>query len=453
MFRRRRRRPPGERRRCVASPVALFVGVLVSSGCGKAPAAPTMLVDERGPRPFDADVRAGIPAAPVAATFQDTLRLFGARLPARVKAGEVVEGTVWWLVEREPGGRRPKVLVRLATAGVELGGVHGDHNPAVPAVEWRAGDVVVDRVRITVPEAAAGTIDVVVGIAESDWRWRVDVADEGNNDTRPRGFVRLGSVHVEAARPPAAAQVPRVPADAGIVVDGVLDEAAWQTAAVLPLVPYLGKGTLQRPTTALLLWSPEALFLAFRAVDPDPFSPFSHDDDPLYDSEALEIFIDADGDADVYVELQASPTDLRFDAAFAGGRRQGMDVAWSGDHVVKTVRGMVDVDDGRGPQPGFVQEWRIPVASLQDIPAGEPRVGARWRVNLFRLERLRTGDRVTSTEASAWSPPLTGDFHTLTRLGTVEFVDEPNGANDAAGAGGRGRSGATGSSGGGSQRP
>lgn len=395
--------------------VVAIVVIAVAAGC-RPPAAPVVLVDERGVvRPLDAAARAAIPAAPVDASFHDTLRLLGVHLPDKGRSGETVQGTLWWLVEREPGGRRPKVLVRARVRGADAGtGERGDHAFAVPAVQWAAGDVLVDRFRVALPVAADGDVVVSVGVAEGDWRWRARAADRG---AVPADLVDAGVVAVVDARPPALAQVPR--ARGAIVVDGVLSEPDWQRAAVLPLSASSGRGEITRPTTALLLWSPDALWLAFRAIDPDPFSPYEHDDDPLYDGEALELFVDADGDARDYVELQAAPTDRRFDAAFSGGRRQGMDITWNANHVVKTRT--VDLDG----QPGFIQEWRVPVARLKDIPVGEPRVGARWRLNLFRLERLRAGPgaKVTATEGSAWSPPLGGDFHNLARFGTVEFVE------------------------------
>ena len=402
---------------CATLCAALCAASSLAVACG-GPTTPQAIVDERGVRPIDAEALRAIPAPAVSASFGGTLRLFGARLPATVRAGDVVEGTLWWLVQREPGGRRPRVVVQSRVDGADaVPSTGGAHAIAAPVVEWKKGDILVDRFRVDVPAAADGDVVVSVGVVEGDWPWRADVAGPGH---AARDLVDLGAVAVVDARPKAFARTPR--AHAAIVVDGVLDEPDWQRAAVLPLVPSLGKGTSTRPTTALLLWTPEALFLAFRAVDPDPFSPYTLDDEPLYDSEALEIFIDADGDADEYVELQAAPTDVHFDSAFSGGRRKGMNVSWNAGHQTKTVK--CDVDG----QPGFVQEWRIPIASLKDIPSGEPKVGARWRVNLFRLERLRSGARVTSTEGSAWSPPLGGDFHNLARFGTIEFVDEPSAA-------------------------
>ena len=53
------------------------------------------------------------------------------------------------------------------------------------------------------------------------------------------------------------------------------------------------------------------------------------------------------------------------------------------------------------------------------------RKGASWKVNLFRLERVRSPDksRVVKSEASAWSTPLSGDFHNLDRFATITFVE------------------------------
>ena len=58
-------------------------------------------------------------------------------------------------------------------------------------------------------------------------------------------------------------------------------------------------------------------------------------------------------------------------------------------------------------------------------PAHEPKVGAIWKVNLFRLERIRDGakTRVIKNEASAWSSPLSGDFHNLDRFASITFIE------------------------------
>ncbi len=215
----------------------------------------------------------------------------------------------------------------------------------------------------------------------------------------------------------ATADVPR--ARGALVVDGRLDEADWQRAPLMTFRPHLGRGAPKQATTARLLWTAEHLWLGIVAADDDVFSPYTARDQPLYESEAYEIFIDADGDGarrdGVYVELQSNAFDVHFDAAFAGGSRKNMQLGYDVPFVTKTV-----VDAAAGV---VTQEWLIPVAALRDVPAGEPRVGADWQVNLFRLERRRRGDEVIGAEASAWSPPLANDFHRLDRFGVVRFVD------------------------------
>ncbi len=199
-----------------------------------------------------------------------------------------------------------------------------------------------------------------------------------------------------------------------ITVDGRLDESAWAAATPLVFSSYDGKPTPVLATGARMLWDAEALWLAFEVTDPDPFTPYSTRDAPLYESEALEIFIDADGDKDVYVELQSAFSNVHFDAAFAGGQRKGMETAYNVDFTTAST----------ATATGYVQEWRIPVGALRDVPGGAIAVGDRWHINLFRLERIRDAarTRVIKTEASAWSPPRVGDFHTLARFGVVHFV-------------------------------
>jgi len=59
-----------------------------------------------------------------------------------------------------------------------------------------------------------------------------------------------------------------------------------------------------------------------------------------------------------------------------------------------------------------------------------PNVGDRWRLNLYRYERLRTAGVATGTiEYSAWSPVGRIDFHAPDRFGIVVFADERTAVN------------------------
>jgi hypothetical protein len=324
------------------------------------------------------------PAAPV--LLDGRLALLGVRLDDIVTT---VRGTAWLLVVGELAGRlKPELTVDV-----------GDERLTVPIaaalhpLEWRAGDVVAVDFSVT----PKGGGEIAVGVADAGRRW-------------PGGPVVVGTRATVASTPAGTAVARRRRGE--LTLDGVLDEADWSPAPTTTLRPWKTGAPLSQATTVRFVWDDEALWVAFDVDDDDPHSPYTTRDDPLYESEALEVFIDADSDRDVYVELQASPQNVHFDAAFAGGPRKGMDVTWNAPFATAT-----------STRPGgYTQEWRIPVAALRDVPAGEPRADARWSINVFRLEQRRQSGLVTATEASALSPPERGDFHALDRFGTLVFA-------------------------------
>ena len=57
-------------------------------------------------------------------------------------------------------------------------------------------------------------------------------------------------------------------------------------------------------------------------------------------------------------------------------------------------------------------EVRIPMKALASTP---PQPGARWRINLYRHDKANRG-------FLAFSPTLTGIFHTPERFGWIEFA-------------------------------
>jgi len=369
---------------------ATFTLVAALAACELALPTPTHLIGRRATTPLSDAARpwlaSGVfrPAAPV--VLDGRLALLGARLD---DTDRTVRGTAWLLVVGELAGRlKPELTVDV-----------GGERLAVPLVaalhplEWRAGDVVEVDFAVT-PKAGSGP--VALGVADAGRRW-------------PGGPVVVGTRKATGTTPPGEAAAPR--RRAPITVDGVLDEPDWQRAVPVTLRPWKSGAPVSQATTLRFLWDDESLWVAFDVDDDDPWSPYLRRDEPLYESEALELFIDADGDGDVYVELQASPTDVHFDAAFAGGARRGMDVGWDAPFVTATT----------ARPGGYVQEWQIPIASLRDVPVGGL-AGARWSINAFRLERRRQGPQVTTTEASALSPPERGDFHALDRFGTLVFL-------------------------------
>ena len=204
-----------------------------------------------------------------------------------------------------------------------------------------------------------------------------------------------------------------------IEIDGVLAESAWDRAARAgPFVRSLDGKPASASTEARLLWDDDHLYVAFLSEDTNVSSPFVNDDDKLYTSNVVEIFLNPSGDGSRYDEIEVAPTNALFDASFSGGPRKGMDLSWSSHarHAVRvdgTLNAPGDVDRG------WTVELAIPFSALTGMPKPRPQRGDRWKFNLYRL---RQGPGQPG-EGQAFSPPMRGDFHALDRFATLRFED------------------------------
>lgn len=228
----------------------------------------------------------------------------------------------------------------------------------------------------------------------------------------------LALLCVACARRPSEYVVHR--AATPIVIDGVLAEGAWDRAEKAgPFVRSLDGKPCTASTEARLLWDDEDLYVAFLSEDSNVAGEFFKDDEKLYTSNVVEIFLNPSGEAARgYDEIEVAPTNALFDASFVGGPRQGMDLSWSSQarhavHVDGTLNDPRDVDRG------WTVELAIPFAALTGMTRPRPAKGDRWKFNLYRL---RQGPGQPG-EGQAYSPPMRGDFHALDRFATLRFDD------------------------------
>ena len=236
-----------------------------------------------------------------------------------------------------------------------------------------------------------------------------------------------------------------------IQIDGKLDEFSWAAA------PRVGRfhnirNLSQRdtaPTEAALVWDDTYLYFAFACGDLEAWATMKNRDDRIWNEEVVEVFLDPDGDARNYAELEVSPENVVVDLMIAAPRTGAAEEALRWDiEGLKTAVGR--------HKAGWVVEIAIPWASLGRSGATQaPRSGDRWRVGLYRIERpggvarseklaaLRTSLAEASAEAKAglerqiaqleadleylaWSPTrVERGFHDPERFGVVEFVGEP----------------------------
>lgn len=168
----------------------------------------------------------------------------------------------------------------------------------------------------------------------------------------------------------ASAPVPEV------VIDGRLDDPAWRAATRIELAYENNPGDNTAAavhTTALMFHTRDALYLAFRAEDPDPtrIRAFLRDRDALYEDDFVGIQIDTFDDQRRAYEMFVNPLGVQADGLFDETRNVG-DAAWDG---LWSSAGRITAD-------GFETEMRIPFSTLRFPVGATPR---RWGMRLMRI--------------------------------------------------------------------
>ncbi|MDF1566120.1 MAG: sugar-binding protein [Deltaproteobacteria bacterium] len=343
------------------------------------------------------------------------VRYLGATVqPERARRGGQLQVTHYWTCLK-PLEDEQRVFVHGAGRGERGVQLNGDHLPVEglwPTDRWEVGKTYADPHTLEIPEHyAAAELVLHVGLFRFDRRMRVDLRGAHDGSNR----IALPPIPIEGGAAPVPEYLaPR--AEAPPVLDGLLGDAAWQAAPVVTLQRSNGKGRPRHATWARLAWDEANLYVAFEVEDPDIYSTFEKDDDPLYEQEVVEIFLDADGDGRTYNELQVAPSGRRFDARFPA-RRRNMDLSWSSEmRIGRKLEGTLN-DDGDEDR-GWTVELAIPVERLYAVPRWPPGPEDTWRFNLYRLEHPGR----SSEEGSALSPPVVPDFHHLPRFARLRFA-------------------------------
>lgn len=232
----------------------------------------------------------------------------------------------------------------------------------------------------------------------------------------------LAGLNAEPADPPTKRYVvKRTPYP--VIVDGVVNEAAWKACEPIILGPAREGETVTQKTVARMMWDDRYLYFSFECEDKHIWSTMTERDQPIYNEEVVEVFIDADGDKDTYLELEVNPLNTLWDGFILNtpNGRKGL-LAWNSFGIRRAVFVDGTLNDKSDTDGGWSVEIALP---LEDVVTGAntpARAGDRWRVNLYRID-LPDGPG-TRGEYFAWSPISGRTFHDPDRFGEIEFSDE-----------------------------
>jgi alpha-galactosidase len=197
-------------------------------------------------------------------------------------------------------------------------------------------------------------------------------------------------------------------------LEGFPKESAWEhTPALRFSADWQGKNAdPERETEVRLLWTPETLFLRFRAkyrvITVFPDAEPNGRRDQLWDRDVAEVFLQPDPSFPRrYKEFEVSPNGFWIDLDIAPGEK----------HDLKSgLRRRVVLNEA-------AKTWVAELALPMNCLVGRFNPSAIWRVNFYRVEGA-----AEPRFYSAWRPTGTAvpNFHVPEAFGALIFAAAPS---------------------------
>lgn len=178
-----------------------------------------------------------------------------------------------------------------------------------------------------------------------------------------------------------------------IKVDGVLDEPDWQKA--LPTEEFTdisGEGFPhpRHKTTAKIMWDDRYLYIGAEMEEPNVWADITKHDAIVYQNPDFEVFIDPDGDAQNYFEIEANALSTVFDLfvqkPYRAPDRAFVTFSWDAPGMLLDTHVYGSINDSRDIDRG----WSIEIAIPHEAVAAEfdncLRAGNYLRIGFSRVQ-------------------------------------------------------------------
>lgn len=182
----------------------------------------------------------------------------------------------------------------------------------------------------------------------------------------------------------------------------------WTGCNVLLLTDTVTGLPTKEYTEVRACWSPDHLHVWFLGKDSNIVSDFTERDEPLYEQDVVEVFIDEEGNGSNYLELEISPRNVVFDAQIEndGKGSISVDQTW----CFKDLLTSVDTN-GEGSLSVFIS---IPASNFSKPLES----GTRWKGNFYRIDEGLDGIR----EYQAWRPTGVVNYHIPSKFGSIVLL-------------------------------
>ncbi len=229
-------------------------------------------------------------------------------------------------------------------------------------------------------------------------------------------------------------------ADSPVTIDGHLDEAAWRHAPWTEDFTDIEGAIRPAPrlrTRVKMTWDEQYWYVAAEITEPDLWATIREHDAVIFQDNDFEIFVDPQGRARRYFEIEmnqlATVWDLFLPKAYRDGGHAENGWNITGLRIAVALNGTLN--NPRDRDRGWTVELAIPWAAFADSGQNTvpPRVNDRWRVNFSRVEwdvdtlrgayhkRTNSAGKPLPEHNWVWSPQGVVNMHVPERWGVVQF--------------------------------
>ncbi|HTX99720.1 MAG TPA: carbohydrate-binding family 9-like protein [Bacteroidota bacterium] len=220
-----------------------------------------------------------------------------------------------------------------------------------------------------------------------------------------------------------------------IVVDGDLNEPAWQNAAWTADFVDIEGSLRPAPrfrTRAKMTWDDNALYIGAELQEPDVWGTLTKRDTVIFYDDDFEVFIDPNGDNFEYYEFEMNALNTVWDLFLPKPYRDegSPHNDWNIIGLKTAVRVHGTINNPADIDSGWTVEIAMPWTALGEFahrPA-PPHDGDQWRINFSRVEwKVDTVNGVyhklpgMREDNWVWSPQWMIDMHQPELWGYVQF--------------------------------
>ncbi len=225
----------------------------------------------------------------------------------------------------------------------------------------------------------------------------------------------------------------------GVLLDGVLDDPAWQAISWSKKYEDIQGPPLESPrmtTRMKIAWDSTYLYIAAEIEEPHLWGTLADSTKPVWHEDVFEVFIDPEGDTHDYLELGINLLNTRnqiqFFRAYGDAWRSDTGAWFDGFVSRMDLRGTLN--DRRDEDAGWSIEIALPWSGFQRYgQTGVPAVGDVWRMNFSRVDWDLVPDSAgigylkrpgVREHNWSWTPQGIILMHVPEMWGYVEFRDD-----------------------------